>query len=93
MFHKAVELKFKEDTRLEVNFDTGEVKSYDVSVLFEKYPQMKALEDRDLFISGKLIGSFGIVWNDELDLEVETVYINAERDRHVASGVSDGRCA
>ena len=74
MFHKAVELKFKEGTRLEVTFDTGEVKSYDISVLFEKYPQMKALEERDLFVSGKLMGSFGIVWNDELDLEVETVY-------------------
>ncbi len=74
MFHKAVELKFKEGTRIEVTFDTGEGKSYDISVLFEKYPQMKALEDRDLFISGKLMGSFGIVWNDELDLEAETVY-------------------
>ncbi|MBQ7669760.1 MAG: DUF2442 domain-containing protein [Clostridia bacterium] len=74
MFHKAVELKFKEGTRIEVTFDTGEVKSYDISVLFEKYPQMKALEERDLFVSGKLMGSFGIVWNDELDLEVETVY-------------------
>ena len=74
MFHKAVELKFKEGTRLEVTFDTGEVKSYDISVLFEKYPQMKALEERDLFVSGKLMGSFGIVWNDELDIEAETVY-------------------
>jgi len=74
MFHKAVELKFKEGTRIEVTFDTGEVKSYDISVLFEKYPQMKALEERDFFVSGKLMGSFGIVWNDELDLEAETVY-------------------
>lgn len=74
MFHKAIELKFKEGTRLEVTFDTGEVKSYDISVLFEKHPQMKALEERDLFVSGKLMGSFGIVWNDELDLEAETVY-------------------
>lgn len=74
MFHKAVELIFKEGTRFEVAFDTGEVKSYDISVLFEKYPQMKALKDRDLFVSGKLMGNIGIVWSDELDIEAETVY-------------------
>lgn len=76
IFHKAVKLIFKEGTILEVTFDTGEVKSYDISALFEKHPQMKALEDRDLFVSGKLIGNLGIVWNDELDIEAETVYEN-----------------
>ncbi len=39
-----------------------------------KYPQLRALEDRNLFLSGKLMGAYGIVWSDELDLEVETVY-------------------
>ncbi|MBE5857919.1 MAG: helix-turn-helix domain-containing protein [Lachnospiraceae bacterium] len=35
---------------------------------------MKALEDSKLFHSGRLVGQYGIVWNDDLDLEVETVY-------------------
>jgi hypothetical protein len=42
--------------------------------LFTKYPQLKALEDRNLFISGKLMGAYGIIWNDELDIETETIY-------------------
>ena len=74
MFHKAIDLKFKADTLLEVAFQTGEIKQYDMSVLFEKYPQLEALKDRKLFTSGKLIGSYGIIWNDELDIEVETIY-------------------
>jgi len=57
-----------------VSFITGEVKKYDISVLFPKYPQLEALKDRNLFTSGKLVGSYGIMWNDELDLETETVF-------------------
>ncbi len=74
MFHRATDLKFKEGTALEVTFQNGEVRQFDVSSLFGKYPQLKALENRELFLSGMLLGSLGIVWNDELDLEVETVY-------------------
>ena len=81
MFHKAIELNFKEGTVLEVAFRDGKVKQYDVSVLFGKYPQMRALEDRALFLSGRLIGFYGIVWNDELDLEAETVYEEGETVR------------
>ena len=74
MFHKAIELRFLEGTALEVTFRTGEIKRYDMRVLFPKYPQLAALEDRDLFLSGKLMGSYGIIWNDDLDIETETIY-------------------
>ncbi|MCR5034682.1 MAG: helix-turn-helix domain-containing protein [Clostridia bacterium] len=74
MFHKAVDLKFQNGTTLEVTFQSGEVKSYDMSSLFDKYPQLRALENRKLFLSGKLEGVYGIVWNEDLDIEVETVY-------------------
>ena len=74
MFHKAINLEFKEGTGLELTFQNGEVKAYDISALFEKYPQLEALKDRKLFLSGKLMGSYGICWNDELDIEAETIY-------------------
>lgn len=74
MFHKAIKLEFKEGTVLELSFQNGEVKQYDVAELFSKYPQLTALRNRELFLSGKLAGSYGIIWNDELDLEAETVY-------------------
>lgn len=74
MFHKALKLDFKEKTSLELTFLTGEVKRYDMSVLFDKFPQLMSLKDRELFLSGRLIGSYGIIWNDELDIDVETIY-------------------
>ena len=74
MFHKALELSFGEGTSLEVRFQDGKVKRYDMASLFNKYPQLRALEDRNLFLSGKLMGAYGIVWNDDLDIEAETIY-------------------
>lgn len=74
MFHKAAKLEFGEGTVLEVTFRNGKVKRYDMASLFGKYPQLRALEDRELFLSGRLLGHYGIVWNDALDLETETVY-------------------
>ncbi len=74
MFHKALSLKFNEGTTVEVKYQDGKVKQYDMRVLFDKYPQLKALEDRTLFESGKLVSPYGIVWNDDLDIETETIY-------------------
>ncbi|MBR5116813.1 MAG: helix-turn-helix domain-containing protein [Lachnospiraceae bacterium] len=81
MFHKALELKYLDGTALEVRFQDGMVKRFDLASLFEKYPQLRALEDRELFLNGKLMGPYGIIWNDELDLEVETVYEEGETVR------------
>lgn len=74
MFHKAIKLEYKEGTTLELTFQDGKVKRYDMSALFGKYPQLTALRDRTLFTSGQLLGPYGIVWNDDLDIEAETIY-------------------
>ena len=72
--HKAIEVCFKEGTALELKFQDGQVKCYDMAVLFSKYPQLEALKDRSLFLSGRLAGQSGIIWNDELDIDAETIY-------------------
>lgn len=78
MFHKAIELRFLDGTAMAVTFQDGAVKKYDISVLFSKYPQLEALRDRDLFLSGKLMDAYGIIWTDELDIEAETIYEDGE---------------
>ena len=77
MFHRAVDLKFKDGTLLELTFQDGKVIRYDMAVLFDKYPQLCALKDRELFESGKLVG-LGIIWNDGIDIETETIYEEGE---------------
>ena len=81
MFHKAVELEFMDGTALAVVFQDGAVMKYDMSTLFDKHPQLRALEDRQLFLSGMLMGAYGICWTDDLDIEVETIYEDGETIR------------
>ena len=78
MFHKAIGLQFLDGTAMAVTFQDGSVKRYNISVLFPKYPQLEALKDRELFLSGRLMGAYGIVWTDELDIETETIYEDGE---------------
>lgn len=73
MFHKAVEIEYLNGTEFRLTFMDGKVVQYDISLLFSKYPQLTALKDRELFTRGRLF-DYGIIWNDDLDLEVETVY-------------------
>ena len=74
MFHKAVDVKFQKGTVVEVTFQDGMVKQYDMMALSKKYPQVSALKDRKLFQSGQLMGYYGIIWNEEIDIETETIY-------------------
>lgn len=81
IFHKATGLSYGEGTTLLLTFSDGKVKRYNMSALFGKYPQLTALQDRALFTSGKLMGPYGIVWNDDLDIEAETIYEDGETVR------------
>ena len=51
MFHRALDLKFQNGTVVEVTFQDGKVKQYDMMTLSKKYPQISALKDRDLTIT------------------------------------------
>lgn len=74
MHHKAIKARMREGTTVEITFQDGKVMDYDMAGLFSKHPQLKKLENRDLFESGRLLGFYGVVWNDELDIDTETIY-------------------
>lgn len=71
---KAIKLYLREGTTFDVLFDDGITKRYDILMVADKFPQLNALKDRELFLQGHLLGWGGIVWNDDLDVESETVY-------------------
>ena len=85
MFHKAIDLKLLEGTTLEVRFQDGKVKRLDMSSLFDKIPALKALSDRELFMQGRLISPYGIIWNDDVDIETETIYNEGKTTRREKS--------
>ena len=71
---KAIKLVLKEGTTFDLYFNDSTVKRYDILNLSDKFPQLNALKDRELFLKGKLIGWSGVYWNDELDVDALTVY-------------------
>lgn len=71
---RGAKLVLKEGTTFDVYFWNGKVKRYDILWLADKFPQLNALKDRKLFLKGKLPGWGYIIWNEELDIGVETVY-------------------
>lgn len=83
---KGIKLIFKEGTTFDLYFLDGVVKRYDILSLADKYPQLNALKDRELFLSGQLFGWGGVVWNDELDVSSETVF---EEGKDVSNEYND----
>lgn len=77
MLHRAIKVEYLKGTKLKMTFQDGKVKVYDMARLFERYPQTKVLQNRKLFTSGKLT-AYGVIWNDELDIDFDTVYENGE---------------
>lgn len=71
---KSIKLVLKEGTTFDLYFIDGVVKRYDILFLADKFPQLNALKDRELFLKGKLLGWSGVYWNEDLDIECDTVY-------------------
>ena len=71
---KTIKLVIKEGTTFDLYFLDGAVKRYDILSLADKFPQLNALKDRNLFLKGQLLGWSGVYWNDDLDIECDTVY-------------------
>ena len=76
MLHRIQNVKAKDNYIIEAVFFNGEVVQYDTKQLFIVFPQFKIFEeDQKLFESVKADqGGYGISWNDELDLDAETIW-------------------
>ena len=76
MFMNATKVRFLEDVTLELTFQDGKVIRYNMARLFPKYPHLEELRrNRKLFLSGHLdVGGYGVIWNDELDIDATSVY-------------------
>ena len=76
--HKIQEVKTKENLIIEILFLGGEIKKYDIKNLFEQFPQFKELENNRVLFDNVCVdvGGYGISWNDELDLDAETLWVD-----------------
>ncbi len=72
----------KDNLILIASFDDGEIVSFDIKTLFNKYPIFKQLENKTLFLKAKIdIGGYGISWNDKIDLSSDGIY---SKGKHIS---------
>lgn len=78
MFHKIKNVSPLSDFMLSVQFSEGVTKLYDIKPLFEKMPDFGRLKiSPSLFSSVSVdVGGHGIIWDDELDLSCDELWIN-----------------
>jgi len=82
----AIKIQYLDDVKFEMTFQDGKVIRFDMSTMFDDFPQLIELRrNRELFLSGKLdYGGDAIVWNDELDFSSASVYESGELVGEVA---------
>lgn len=75
---KITHVQALSDYHLSATFTNGATKIYDVNPWIEKKAAFKPLKTiRGLFNQVRIdCGGYGIVWNDEIDLDAEEVWQN-----------------
>lgn len=74
--HKIKEVTPETNLNIKAVFFDGTVKLYDLKNLFPEFPQFMIFEKNDSLFSAVKVdaGGYGISWNEELDLDAETVW-------------------
>ena len=80
MFHKIKNVSALPDYMLLAHFTDGTDKLYDMKPLMQQYEPFKSLESiPGLFEQVKAdIGGYGIVWNEDVDLDAEEIWVNGK---------------
>lgn len=75
MVHRIRSVEPLENLTILVVFRNGVEVKYGITQLYDKFPQLKKLEEDNLFEQVSIdVGGYGLVWNDELDLDAEEVW-------------------
>ncbi len=78
MNHRIERVRALPNFIIEARFIGGEVKQYNVTTLFEQFPQFCVFTTQPSLFEQVQVdtGGYGISWNDELDLDADVVWDN-----------------
>ena len=76
MVHRIKEVEAKDNYIIEVCFFDGKLVQYDVKTLFAVFPAFQVFEESPKLFGAVKVdqGGYGVSWNDELDLDAETIW-------------------
>lgn len=78
-FHTIKSVSPLENFIIEVLFNNGIYKRYDLKPLIQRFNVFKVLNNLEVFNDVKVdSGGYGIIWNEDLDLSSEEIWENGE---------------
>lgn len=81
MFHKIKKVEPLEKQILKVYFENKKVKYYDMNKVIKEIKALEPLKDENIFQKASVaVGGYGIIWDDEMDIAAEELYINGVED-------------
>jgi len=89
MFHKVKSVTPLPDYMIMAHFNDGSDKVYDMKLLMEKNDVFRNFEKiPGLFeLARPDVGGYGIIWNDDIDIDAEEVWQNGENTRTAFTGL------
>lgn len=88
MFHKIKDVYTLPGMKLSVQFANGTTKVYDVAPLLDRFAAFNPLRDEELFSSAVVdVGGCGVVWNDDIDLSCEELWVNGVEEKTPFDGL------
>ena len=77
MFYKVKSVIPLDNMLLQVEFENGIIKNYDVKKLKARFKIFKDFESKALFELAKVdAGGYGIMWNENIDLSCNEIWKN-----------------
>ncbi len=77
MFHKIKKVETLEKQILKVEFENNQTKYYDMNKIINSNKEFEVLKNNAIFNMARVDrGGYGIIWNEELDISGEELYVN-----------------
>lgn len=80
MFHKITSAAPLPGFRLLAHFSNGQAREYDLTALFSRFPDLRALQTTAGLMEQLRVdpGGYGVSWNDDLDLSADEIFFHGK---------------
>ena len=83
MFYKIKKIEALDNYILEIFFEDGKVKYYNIETAIKKAKELEAVKNNKIFQNVRVdVGGYAAIWNDNLDIDCNELYINGTEEKY-----------
>lgn len=88
--HYSRKVEFLDDFKVIMTFQDGKIIKYDMDEAIKIYKPLEELKtNKPLFLQGKLMSGYGIIWNEDLDFDENIIYEDGELIGYINPTIND----